>query len=115
MFADGPFWFNAEGDFDYTANLSLAPSENADPTQMVVAFTSEDHIEIHGEDADIEAQVLPKFSKVVREKVAASVNAQVASRPAAQWFASLGFTVSFRGLSIDEAGIHVLPSLCKVD
>jgi hypothetical protein len=73
-----------------------------------------DSLVIFGEDADVEAELLPAFRTAVRKKVAAAVNARVASRPEVQWFASLGFTVSFRDISIDGAGIHVLPSLCKV-
>jgi hypothetical protein len=114
MFADGPLWFNAEGDFRYTAEIHLLPSERSEVQKLVVAHAENDALVIFGEDADIEAEVLPKFRKAVVEKVEAAVNSQAASRPEVQWFASLGFTTSFRDVSIDPAGIHVDPSLCKV-
>lgn len=115
MFADGPLWFNAEGDFRYTADIHLLPSEKSEVERLVIAHAENDALVIFGEDADIEAEVLPKFRKAVVEKVEAAVNAQAAARPEVQWFATLGFTMSFRDIAIDAGGIHVLPSLCKVD
>ena len=115
MFADGPLWFNAEGDFRYTAEIHLLPSEKSEVERLTIAHAENDQLVISGEDEDIEAKVLPKFRKAVVEKVEAAVNAQAAARPQVQWFASLGFTLTFRDITIDTAGIHVLPSLCKVD
>jgi len=115
LFVDLPFPVpNIDGDFRYTGTASLLPSIKAEVDQVVSASVSNDTLVIFGEDEDVEADLLPAFRAAVRKKVAAAVNARVASRPEVQWFASLGFTVSFRDISIDEAGIHVLPSLCKV-
>jgi hypothetical protein len=114
LFVDGPGPLNVEGDFRYTGEVDLLVSEKAEVDQVVSASVSNDSLVIFGEDSDVEADLLPPFRRAVRDKVANAVNARVASRPEVQWFASLGFTVSFRAISIDEAGIHVLPSLCKV-
>jgi hypothetical protein len=81
----------------------------------VTATTSDDTLDISGEDADREAEILPAYRRAIAKKVSEAVNARVAASPEAQFFTSLGFTVSFRDISIDEAGLHVLPSLCKVD
>jgi hypothetical protein len=115
LFIDGPGPFNVDGDFRYTSQVHIGPSRKAEVDQIVSAATSDDTLDISGEDADREAEVLPAFRRAIATKVSDAVNAQVASRPEVQWFTSLGFTVSFRDISIDEAGIHVLPSLCKVD
>jgi hypothetical protein len=115
LFVDGPGPFNVDGDFRYSGQVHLGPSRKAEVDQIVTATTSDDALDISGEDEDREAEVLPAFRRAIARKVSEAVNAKVASRPEVQWFASLGFTVSFRDISIDEAGIHVLPSLCKVD
>jgi hypothetical protein len=114
LFVDGPGPFNVEGDFRYTGQVHLHPSEKAEVDQVVSATVSNDSLVIFGEDEDIEADLLPPFRKAVRDKVAKAVDDRVAATPEVQWFASLGFTVSFRDVTIDNDGIHVLPSLCKV-
>lgn len=114
LFVDGPGWFNVDDDFRYTADVGLSPSRKSEVDQVVSANVSNAALVIFGEDEDVEAEALPTFNKAVREKVGAAVDDRVAAQPEVQWFASLGFTFSFRDVTIDEAGIHVLPSLCKV-
>jgi hypothetical protein len=114
LFVDGPGPFNIDSDFRFTAEVHLSPSKKAEVEHVVSASVSDDALVIFGEDADREAELLPAFRKAVIQKVSDKVDAQVAANPEVQWFASLGFTASFRDVTIDDAGIHVLPSLCKV-
>lgn len=124
LFVDGPGPFNVEGDFRYTGEVHLMPSEKSDMApavpggapvlQMVSTTVSNDALVIFGEDSDVEADLLPPFRRAVINKVTDAVNKRVAQNEKVKWFATLGFTVSFRDVSIDEGGIHVLPSLCKV-
>jgi len=114
LFVDGPGPFNVDGDFRYRGNVHLNPSKRAEVDQIVTATTSDDSLDIVDEDRDREAEILPAFRKAIAKKVSEAVNDKVAASPEAQFFTSLGFTVSFRDVTIDAEGLHVLPSLCKV-
>jgi hypothetical protein len=114
LFVDGPGPFNVDGDFRYRGNVHLNPSKRAEIDQIVTATTSDDSLDIVDEDADREAEILPAFRKAIAKKVSGAVNDKVAASPEAQFFTSLGFIVSFRDITIDGEGLHVLPSLCKV-
>jgi hypothetical protein len=114
LFVDGPGPLNVDGDFFYRGDVSLSPSRKAEVEQVVVAGVANAVLAIDDEDADTEAEALPVFNQAVREKVSGAVADRVAASPEVQWFATLGYTASFRDVSIDTGGIHVLPSLCKV-
>jgi hypothetical protein len=114
LFVDGPGPLNVDGDFFYRGDVSLSPSRKAEVEQVVVASVSNADLVIDDEDAGTEAEALPVFNKAVRERVSQAVADRVAATPEVQWFATLGYTASFRDVTIDNAGLHVLPALCKV-
>ena len=65
--------------------------------------------------SDAEGAVGPKVRAAVESQFANAINAQVAQREEIRWFASLGYTVAFRRVTVGIDGLHVWPSLCRVE
>lgn len=115
--AEVPNWpDDIDDDFTYVAELHPFPSRSVDPTQPMDVSTEPGYVfRLDNWGSDAEGEVGPKVRAAVEGVFARAINEQVAQRPQVRWFASLGYTVAFREVSVATDGLHVSPSLCKVE
>jgi hypothetical protein len=114
--ANVPNWpDDIDDDFTYVAKLGLYESIDAVHTRTVEVSTHESSLALDNWGSDAEEAVRAKFRPAVESAFEGAFDAEVASRPEIRWFDSLGYTVSFRRITITTAGIEVLPALCLVE
>lgn len=115
--AEVPNWpDDINDDFTYVARLLPFSSRSVNPAEPMDVVTDPGYtFRLDNWGSDAESEVGPKVRAAVEDVFASAINAQVALRPQVQWFASLGYTVAFRKVSVGTDGLHISPSLCKVE
>src|SRR4029453_16342636 len=114
--AEVPNWpDDINDDFTYVARGRPYASNAVNPAHIVDMATDPGYVftlDNWGDDA--EEEVGGKVRAAVEDVFAAAINEQVAARPQIQWFAGLGYTTSFRKVTVAIDGLHVWPSLCRI-
>jgi hypothetical protein len=114
--AEVPNWpDDIDDDFTYVAKVRPYASNAVDPAHIVDMATDPSYVftlDNWGDDA--EDEVGGKVRAAVESVFATAINEQVAARPQIQWFAGLGYTTSFRRVTVAIDGLHVWPSLCRI-
>lgn len=113
---------HVDAGFTYTDVLHIQTSRvEQDPAIVMTVHADQGELKLDGDGwsddvlIDMSSNEEPAFRAAVQDQATAKVNATVAQNPDAQWFGSLGYTVSVRSVTTSDSGVTVMPSLCKVE